>query len=293
MEIKVKANAKVNLYLKITGTDEKGYHLLKMINSSLDIFDVVSVCVADGDGINVEFENAPYLDRVNNTAYKAAEKFKKEFSAFCVGKKINVKIKKGIPEGAGLGGSSADAAAVLYSLQKTFDADKEKISNIATAVGSDVAYMIDGGMALVQGTGEKIEKLPFKDFSLLVAKPLGGVSTALCYGNFDKQTQEEKRVDLSFDDGAFFNEFGFKPFNSLTNPAVKLNENVAYLLDLFKKEGANACFMTGSGSAVCAYFLSSDKAQNTLSVLKKDPIVEFARIARSVKFGTEITEKNV
>ena len=287
MNITVKANAKINCYLKITGADERGYHLLKMRNVSVDIFDTVKVSVREGLGTEVEFLNDKTLNATENTAFKAAQDFRKNFPQICDGKKICIEVEKGIPVGAGLGGSSADAAAVLFGLCKLFNIQISEVSDIAKKIGSDVPFMLFGGNAVVEGIGEKISRQDFKDTFFVVAKPFGGVSTALCYKSYDELSDCEKELNVSFSNEKFDTEFGYKPFNSLTIPAMKINADIAYIFDFFKMEKADAVFLTGSGSAVCAWFDSKENAKKSLKALKHNEKIEFAVIANTTKNGIE------
>lgn len=153
---KEKARAKINLTLDILGVKE-GYHLLDSLVVALDLYDLITVKKRRDGAIRLysHGENSEYIPERENNAYKAAAAFQKEFS--CAGAEINV--YKNIPVGAGLGGSSADAAGVLRAMKKLYgingSAENERrILEIADKVGSDVRAMYTGGVCRMRGRGE-------------------------------------------------------------------------------------------------------------------------------------------
>ena len=177
MRMRILAYAKLNLALDITGQRGDGYHTLDMVMQEIDLCDELDVTAAQ-QGIVVVC-NVPLPSR--NTAYLAAECF---FDyTHCRGG-VKITLKKHIPDQAGLGGGSSDAAAVLRALNSLYAADlkEDELRALALRVGSDVPFFITGGCARVRGVGEIVEPIQSRTpLELVLAKPKPGVSTAQAY----------------------------------------------------------------------------------------------------------------
>lgn len=238
--MKVRAFAKVNLTLDITGHNGK-LHILDSVMASISLFDEVEIEKA-GE-IKVEFLNAAIPE--NNTALKAAELVKEK-----TGVPLSVRVKKGIPVAGGLGGSSADAAAVLYAAGKILGTD---FSRDALKVGSDVPFMMMGGLARVRGTGEEITPLAPLNLGL-TAINCGEVNTAACYAEFDALARPGVRSTEAFL-GVLKSGGDIRTVmsNDLLAPAEKLNPVIARVRSELSKRGIKA-FLSGSGG--CLFVLS-------------------------------------
>lgn len=157
MKLKAKANAKINLTLDITGKRQDGYHLVDMIMQSVSLYDVVTV-ERTNCGITVTSDNNA-LGGENDICHKAAVLFFSQSKA--VGG-AEISVLKKTPLAAGLGGGSADAAAVLLMLNKLFDEplDMAVLEELALRLGADVPFFLDGGTVRVGGIGEIFTPLP-------------------------------------------------------------------------------------------------------------------------------------
>ena len=238
----LRAFAKANLSLNITGRSGE-LHTLDSVMTTLDAFDTVTVTERADGKIRVEFVNAD-IDPVDNTAYKAA-------ALVCgkLGVGADIVIEKGIPMAAGLGGSSADGAAVLRALDVFYRLPARGIDMRATAlaVGSDVPFMLTGGTARVTGRGEELyffrNKLPLFAVGLMS----GTVSTAECYKALDGSdcelapTDNDRLCELLLDgDGAAVELFG----NALGGAAEILEPRIKTDADKLRSCGAVTC-LTG------------------------------------------------
>ena len=181
---KVKSYAKVNLSLNILGQKD-GYHLIDSVAASVDIWDTVCAKPRSDRLINVYMhglgsENIP---PEKNNAVKAGEAFVSAFGT----KGADIEIYKDIPIGAGLGGSSADAAGVLNVLAKLYKMkDRAALKTIADTLGSDTGYMLTGGFARMTGRGERVRPVACKRrLYMLLFLPKEGVSAAECYRAYD------------------------------------------------------------------------------------------------------------
>lgn len=208
IELILKAPAKVNLSLRVVGRRANGYHELDMLMAPTDLYDMVNIRIAEAvdTDINVMCSDKR-MQGEHNIAYKAAEALLK-YSGNINRKGININIEKNIPVGAGLGGGSVDAAAVIVGLDKLLDLklDKGQLIKIGHGIGSDVPFCIEavlnatdraqpgcscslmdkGFMARVGGTGEKIQSLSIKKFKALLVNPGFEVNTSRVYKKFDE-----------------------------------------------------------------------------------------------------------
>lgn len=252
-KIRLRAFAKANLSLNITGRRD-GLHTLDSVMISLDCFDTVTVAERDDADINVKFIGATV--GADNTAFKAAKAVQRLIG--CNG--FDVEVEKGIPIGGGLGGSSADGAAVLRALDLLYRLPERGVDMraVALSVGSDVPFMLTGGLARVRGVGEDLFFIENKLRLFVVGLMSDGVSTAAAYGKFDElygageycPTDTDGMCEklLAGDDGAL--EFCG---NALYEPAVRLQPDIARNAKLLRDCGATVN-MTGSGGTVLGYF---------------------------------------
>ncbi len=253
----VEAAAKINWTLDITGTDERGYHLLDTVMQRITLFDTVRLKKTDA-GIEVFCSDPTIPVNQKNTAYRAAELFLKETGAAagCV-----IDIEKRILCGAGMGGGSADAAAVLLGLNHLFGGllQEEQIEKLALRVGADVPFMLKGGAARVQGIGEKripLQEIPEKTLLCVMRRELPA-STALVYQKYDVLGSDQRPENENFVHALVsgnteeFSRFGG---NVLQPAAQALTGAVNDLIQRMKKTGAKFSAMTGSGSAVFGVF---------------------------------------
>ncbi len=182
--MKIKANAKVNLSLMILGKREDGYHSIDTVMHSISLFDEIEIQKAERIEVIC---NSIDIPQEKNIAYKAAQLF---FEALSVSGGAQIKIKKGIPAVAGLGGGSADAAATLLGLNKLYNANfsSQKLCDIAVKLGADVPFFIKGGCQRCEGIGEVLTPIkPLKSGCLLLAKGENKPSTGEMYRILDSK----------------------------------------------------------------------------------------------------------
>ena len=186
MEIFEKAYAKLNLSLDIVSKMSDGYHEMKMIFQTVDICDDISIKQTDNIGIKL-YTNVGYIptDR-SNIAFKAAIMFLEKIERCDVG--IEIHINKRIPVCAGMGGGSADGAAVLRGLNKMFNFPLSTIELLAMGreFGADVPFCIVGGTVLGCGRGDEMTTLPdLPKCHIVVCKPTFSVSTPTLFKRID------------------------------------------------------------------------------------------------------------
>ena len=259
---KTEVYAKLNLALDITGTDKEGYHLLDMINCTVGVCDTLAVSRAPK--ISVTMDGKPC--GAENTAYRAAEAVER-----LSGVALAVDIVKGIPFGAGMGGSSADSAGVLNAAKKLFGISPETAEDMALKVGSDVVYMMYGGIMRARGRGEELtpveglENLRTKFF--VVAQKCMGATTAKVFSHFDTLGMQPKnsfdKTVSSLKTGRYEDGLYNALFLSATYHCPSI---VATMFDL--KNFSSAACMTGSGSACFAVFDTFEGAEECARALQ-------------------------
>jgi len=180
MTITIKAPAKINLTLDITGKRPDGYHEICTIMHTVELSDTITVNAEKSPEtiISIKTDKAYIPCGPANTVYKAVSLFMNETG---INAAVEIDINKKIPVGAGLGGGSSDAAAVIKALDTLFCSNLsiEKQNMIAAKVGADVPFCLNGGCAIARGIGEILSPLPvLPHFPVVISKPRGGVSTA-------------------------------------------------------------------------------------------------------------------
>lgn len=271
--LKVKVYAKINLSLNILGVCDK-MHMLDMIMTSVDLADVLSIYLRDDNNINISFDNPDLNNNTNTTVHKAVAELKKNLGEFG----LDIHVQKNIPLLAGVGGSSADAAAIIRAVPKILDKQltkKEEIE-IGKKVGSDVAFQLYGGVARVTNLGEIIEQIKTNlNLKLLIVKPNSGVSSKDSFTLFDSLFKDKKLVVADNDslkqsivDNDFV-ELTKHCNNALQKSSAILCPIISSVLDDFTKNTkAKTSFMTGSGSACVGVFSSNNDVINALDFFK-------------------------
>lgn len=264
----VPAPAKLNLSLDIVGVREDGYHLLHMIMQTIDLCDQIVLERADEISLTCNLPELPCDER--NLAVRAARVF---FERTGLPGGVRMTLDKNIPHGAGMGGGSADAAAVLKGLNELCGTDlsQQELCEIGLRLGADVPFCIVGGTQLAEGVGERLTPLPpLPDCFLLVAKPEQGVSTPEAYRAYDRLTgvlhpdTAELTGLLSRGDLSGF----CARMENVLEPAVPLPEIQQIRAEMLAA-GALGSRMTGSGSAVFGVFTQEQPALVCKKNLKK------------------------
>lgn len=277
----LKANAKINLYLDITGTLENGYHALEMIMQSISLRD--EVFLEKSDALTVD---CPGVPQQRNSAYRAATLF---FEHSGVAGGASIRIQKHIPQEAGLGGGSADAAAALLGLNELYGSplSEEILAALALKIGADVPFFLKGGCQQCLGVGEVL--CPVQNnlcAHYLVLQPKSGVSTPAAYQKYDELGGAHGSLSACKAALAAADLPGFSAAscNSLERAALALCPPVADALGFLRKHAPHA-FMTGSGSACVGIFLDAEAANAALEEAKAR--FPFAVLAENREAGIE------
>ncbi|MCE5221570.1 MAG: 4-(cytidine 5'-diphospho)-2-C-methyl-D-erythritol kinase [Clostridium sp.] len=269
--MKIKAYAKINIALDVVGKREDGYHLLRMIMQTIDLYDTIEM-EKTNSGIKLKCNKHYVPTDEKNLAYKAAKLFMENYS---INDGVDINLIKNIPVSAGLAGGSTDAAGVLKLMNKIFNinADDEELKALGLKLGADVPYCINGGTALCEGVGEKITQLKqFKDKILVLIKPPFGVSTKEVYKNFDLSKvifhpRIEELIKGMENDDIYFVANNMK--NLLENVTLKKHRVITSIKEEVKLNDAIGTMMSGSGPTVFAFFDDMLKAQMCYDNMKK------------------------
>lgn len=269
--MEIKAYAKINIALDIVGKRDDGYHLLRMIMQSIDLYDTIEINKVNS-GINLKCNKHYVPTDERNLAYKAAKIFMETYS---IGSGVEIELIKHIPVSAGLAGGSTDAAGVLKLMNKMFNinASEEELKALGLKLGADVPYCISGGTALCEGVGEKITQLKgFKDKILVLIKPPFGVSTKEVYKSFDLtkvifHPRIEALIEAMGNDDLYFVANNMK--NLLENVTLRRHRVLMNIKEEVKIEGSIGTMMSGSGPTVFAFFDDMLKAQVCYDNMKK------------------------
>lgn len=268
------AFAKLNLTLDVLGKREDGYHDLKSVMQTISIRDDVEINVGTGKPwkLSCSVEGIPTDER--NLAWKAAKVYCDALNKDPDG--IAIRITKRIPSGAGMGGGSADAAAVLRALNRHYGNPLSifALAELGAQVGSDVPFCTLCGTAMVEGRGERLRKLPdMPDCIFVVVKPEFSVSTPELYRKIDEVTIAERPDNQAMESALLAGDLEkvCKNLCNVFDPVVTEEHlELNYIKSLFYNYGAAGYQMTGSGSAVFAVVSEFEVAAVICNMLKEN-----------------------
>lgn len=267
----IKAHGKINISLDVVGKREDGYHLLKMIMQSIDLYDLIKMNECSS-GINILCDKSYIPTDRRNLAYRAAEVF---FENYNITKGINISIEKNIPVAAGLAGGSSDAAAVLRGLSKMFRPQTtiDELKALGIQLGADVPYCITGGTTLCEGIGEVCTPLrPFRNKILVLIKPSFGVSTGEVYSGLDlskiyRHPDTESLINAIKNDSVQL--VGKYMGNVLENVTIRKYPILKNIKNELISWGSCGTLMSGSGPTVFGFFRDMLMAQRCYDKMKE------------------------
>ncbi|RTK93830.1 MAG: 4-(cytidine 5'-diphospho)-2-C-methyl-D-erythritol kinase [Neisseriaceae bacterium] len=249
---RVLSPAKLNLGLKITGKRPDGYHLLKSVFCLVDMCDMIDIQITENGKISLIEHNQAWFYQ-KDLAYKAAALLQ-EHTATKFG--ANIRIKKLIPSGAGMGGGSSNAATVLIILNQLWETNltTSELASLGEQLGADVPFFIYGKNALVEGIGEIITPIEIPQMYFVIVKPEVHISTKDVFTSLNiAQNNCDTKNNISI------SELITQRENDLEKVARSIYPDLEQLfseLNNYKNE-FGIPVMTGSGS--CVYFTFHDK----------------------------------
>lgn len=255
------AHAKINWAISVNARRDDGYHMLDMLLHSVRFGDTLRIMPAAELTLTLHGKRTVPLD-ASNLAMRAALMLQ---SACGVTQGASIHLTKRIPVGAGMGGGSADAAAVLLGLNRLWDLrlSGEELTPLAAKVGADVPFCLVGGLCRVQGIGDRLSPIACKtQHPLLIVQPCAGLSTQTVFTAYDKLSVPPKQPCIEGaaqalkhgDANALATSIG----NALHAAALPLRPEIAACAQTLEHYGALRAQMTGTGSAVFGLFDSNE-----------------------------------
>jgi len=272
--ISIAAPAKINLSLRILGKRSDGFHELETLMAPIQLADMLEISHGSGKGINLTCNDPELSTGEDNLCVKAARAF---LVATGLEHGIAITLLKKIPHGAGLGGGSSDAAAVLKGLNELFDHPLvvEELEQIAATLGSDVPFFLGDGPAWCRGRGEILETL--KDATvlpgrrLLLIKPPFPVPTAWAYKRYAELAGTPSK--LIEEPTQFLGSISI--LNDLERPVFEKYLLLPVMKNwLLQQANVESAFMTGSGSTMVAAMNPGTTTEET-AILKQAITAEF------------------
>jgi 4-diphosphocytidyl-2-C-methyl-D-erythritol kinase len=255
----VRAPGKINISLLVKGKRADGYHDIESIMAKIDWFDEILIEPGQQDGIELICKG-PYKvpEGEENLVWKAAQVILgavEQLNSGAEKQRIRITLTKNMPAGSGLGSGSSDAAATLLGINKflKLGLSKKELNELAAKLGSDVAFFLNGTMAICTGRGEKVKKIQESEFRVLLFVPNVSSSTKRVYENyrhdeakFDTLREEinlyiaKKRIDFICSIGA----------NMLQVSCFELYKELVELKKRIESLGIRPVALSGSGSTM-------------------------------------------
>lgn len=268
------AYAKLNLTLDVLGKRDDGYHDLKSVMQTVSVRDDIEIDVGTGKPwcLKCDKEGIPTDER--NLAWKAAKLYCEVMKKDPDG--LEIRITKRIPSQAGMGGGSADAAAVLRALNEYYGNPLSigALAELGAQVGSDVPFCVVGGTCMCEGRGEKLRRLPnMPDCIFVVCKPGFSVSTPELYKKIDEVAIAKRPNHMAMESALIAGDLEQVARNvfNVFDPVVTADHlELNYIKSLFHQYGAVTYQMTGSGSATFAIVSEFEVAAVICNMLKSN-----------------------
>ncbi len=266
---RIRCAAKLNLSLDVTGRRDNGYHTLESIFQSVSVYDIIDLSVDTGDSIRLTCDVPGIPVDGQNLAYRAAAAL-----LAAAGKQaaVSIRLHKEIPSGAGMGGGSADAAGVLWGLNRLLGCGltDAQLHDIGTKLGADVPFLLLGGTAYAEGIGELLTPLPpLPALPVVIVKGTESISTPAAYRAIDTLT-----APAHPDTGAMLQAVRTGDITLLCRSCGNLFEQAVDCAEVsrarqrLREQGAQCAVMTGSGAAVFGIFADTAAAAACAAALQ-------------------------
>lgn len=281
--MRLRALAKINLGLDVLGRREDGYHELRMIMQTINMYDQLDMEISEEPGIRIT-TNLPYVPvNQNNLVYQAANMLLEEFQ---IKEGLTVDLQKMIPVAAGMAGGSSDAAAAMIGVNRLFQLglSVKDLMERGVKIGADVPYCLLRGTALAEGIGDKLRALPAcPDCYVLIGKPGISVSTKFVYENLHaNELKSHPRIDEMLDAIQWHNLYKMADLmeNVLETVTIPQYPIIEEIKNHMKEHGALNAMMSGSGPTVFGLFDDKTLAEQACEALRE------SRLARTVFLTT-------
>jgi 4-diphosphocytidyl-2-C-methyl-D-erythritol kinase len=264
----LKAHAKINWSLLVTGKRSDGYHSIRSLIQCLSLHDTLTF----EESGTIDVITDADIELKKNLVYRAAHLLRK---ASGIRKGARIKLSKNIPIAAGLGGGSSNAACTLKGLIKLWDINMPDtdISSLAASLGSDVPFFMNGPSALVEGRGENVSPVTINTAcTIVLAKPHFGVSAAEAYSGVRNTSASDNTIELLL---SALSEQDYESLSSLVRndlekPVFKTYPAIKEIKDRMLQSGAVVSAMSGSGSTVFGVF--RNRQEGTRAIASFQPL---------------------
>lgn len=261
------APGKVNLFLEVLSRRRDGYHEVETIMQSISLYD--SIILEEDEGIKVDCKIEGVSSQKEHLVYRAANLLRD----FCsIDKGVGIKVEKGIPVAAGLGGGSSDAASTLLGLNDLWKLglSNDTLIKLSKQLGADVPFFINKGLIRASGIGQDLTPLPpFPKIYLILITPRLSISTRFIYRNFEL-AKDKRDIELILE--AIYEKdlekLCIHLYNALEKVVIRDYPIVSWVKDNLKKEGALGVLMSGSGPAVFGIAKDKEHAYSIYNRLK-------------------------
>lgn len=274
-DLRIRAHAKINLYLDVVSKRQDGYHNLETVFHSIGLHDQVILRERSNKGFTIHCEHPNVPTDSSNLAYQAAQSLNDVVGG--IGG-LEIQINKQIPVAAGLAGGSANAAAVLYGVNELFKLglSAQELMDIGGKLGADVPFCLRGGAAYGTVKGDILTPLPaFTDIPLVLLNTGIAVSTSEVFKNFNITLTKQKKESIIIRTCVEKSDIigvGRNLYNILENPVFAKHPELAELkVQLSTQTGCYGALMSGSGATMFALMEDTD-ASNRCKVLFKDKV---------------------
>ncbi len=289
----VRPTAKINLMLRVGARQPDGYHDVRTLMQSIGLSDTLTFTPRRGPfALQCRAPGVP-VD-ASNLVWKAAEALWRSAGLPGGPKDVHVRLDKGIPSEAGLGGGSADAAAALVGLNAVWELrrPRQELMRLGASLGADVPFFMQCGTALGVGRGDEV--YPMDDaarLGIVVIKPSFGVSTAEAYRWLDEDrragqpatsSRAPRELEIGWPTGPVLLA------NDLEAPVARRHAGIGEMIDACLREGALAAAMSGSGSAVFGVFQESAASRAARRLGRPDWLVLLTRTLTRQEAGRRI-----
>ncbi len=264
--VKLLSPAKVNLFLRILRKRPDGYHELQSLVQPVSLFDEISLSVEPGEGVNLLCSGREMPSGRDNLAVAACNLY---LEAAEVREKVSIGIKKNIPLGAGLGGGSSNAAAVLVGLNKVLGKFTDRdLLRMAASLGADVPFFIRCTASFVEGVGERVTVLSdFPLFHYVILFPGKNLSTREIYARWEHPDRLPERADPA-SLAERFRGGDFPLENGLEEAVFGIFPDILSFGEIFRSLGARFVLVSGSGSSVFSVFRERQEAEEIYEYLE-------------------------
>lgn len=267
MNVKIKAYGKLNLTLNVLGAFDERHHSLSSAATTVNVFDEVTLVARNDGEVSVTVEGNSFGGK---TALEVAKAVVNKYRL----QGVDINIVKGVPLCAGMGGSSAAAAGVLVGIAALYGLPlDEGMQKIAAKYGSDIAYLMKGGLALLEGKGEDITYYDCPKtlyFTVIEGAPLFTADVFAAYDKMPDLTFYDDKALLKLLMNGKIKEAGHFLGNNLQAAAVRLNPRLADIINICAKKGLPTPVMTGSGGNFFILCQNEEQAKQYAQTLKEE-----------------------